>query len=70
MEQETSERRTFVIHILNQQNATWQGTVTWLDGKRTQPFRSALELIRLMDGVIGPDEKGVEPAGSGDTSGE
>lgn len=65
MEQETSERRTFVIHILNQQNATWQGTVTWLDGKRTQPFRSALELIRLMDGVIGQDTGGVEPSGSG-----
>lgn len=68
MEQETSERRTFVIHILNQQNATWQGTVTWLDGKRTQPFRSALELIRLMDGVIGQDT-GEEPAGSGEKHG-
>ena len=55
MEQETGARRTFVIHILNQQNATWQGTVTWLDGKQTRPFRSALELIRLMDGVIGQD---------------
>lgn len=68
MEQETSERRTFVIHILNQQNATWQGTVTWLDGKRTQPFRSALELIRLMDGVIGQDTGGVEPSGSREKS--
>ena len=63
MEQETSERRTFVIHILNQQNATWQGTATWLDGRRTRPFRSALELIRLIDGVIGQD------AGEGDASG-
>ena len=70
MEQETGARRTFVIHILNRQNATWQGTVTWLDGKQTRPFRSALELIRLMDGVIGQDEKGVEPASSGDTGGE
>ena len=68
MEQETSERRTFVIHILNQQNATWQGTVTWLDGKRTQPFRSALELIRLMDGVIGQDT-GEEPSVSGENHG-
>lgn len=68
MEQETSERRTFVIHILNQQNATWQGTVTWLDGKRTQPFRSALELIRLMDGVIGQDTGGMEPSGSREKS--
>lgn len=68
MEQETSERRTFVIHILNRQNATWQGTVTWLDGKRTRPFRSALELIRLMDGVIGRDAGEVEPLGSDEKS--
>lgn len=61
MEQETGERRTFVIQILNQQNATWQGTVTWLDGRRTRPFRSALELIRLMDGVIGQEEGETEP---------
>ena len=70
MEQETGARRTFVIHILNQQNATWQGTVTWLDGKQTRPFRSALELFGVLDGVFGQDYKGVEPAGSGDTSGE
>ena len=67
MEQETGARRTFVIHILNQQNATWQGTVTWLDGKQTRPFRCALELIRLMDGVIGQSESEVEPPGSADT---
>ena len=70
MEQMMEERKAFVVQILSRENATWQGTVTWLDGKQTRPFRSALELIRLMDGVIGPDEKGVEPAGSGDTSGE
>lgn len=64
MEHETSEQKTFVIHILHQQNATWQGTVTWLDGKRTRPFRSALELIRLIDGVVGQEPEEVEPPGS------
>ena len=67
MEQETSERRTFVIHILNQQNATWQGTVTWTDGKRMESFRSALELIRLIDSTLleqgAPDTEGPPEGG-------
>ncbi len=46
------KRETFVIHILNQENATWQGQVVWLDGKQTKPFRSMLELIKMMDGVL------------------
>ena len=49
MEQMMEERRAFVVQILSRENATWQGTVTWLDGKKTQPFRSALELLRLID---------------------
>lgn len=43
---------TFVVRILDTQNATWQGTVTWTDEDRTVPFRSALELIRLIDGAL------------------
>lgn len=52
MGRQTEERETFVVRILNTQNATWQGTVTWTDGKRTESFRSALELIRLLDSTL------------------
>ena len=55
MSRGTCERETFVIRIMNTQNATWQGTVTWTDEKREVPFRSALELIRLMDSALGTD---------------
>lgn len=55
MSRGTGERETFVIRIMNTQNATWQGTVTWTDEKREVPFRSALELIRLMDSALGTD---------------
>ena len=43
---------TFSLRILFRQNASWQGSVTWLDGKIEQSFRSALELIFLLDGVL------------------
>ena len=62
MKQSTGERETFVVRILNTQNATWQGTVTWTDGRRTEPFRSALELIRLIDStLLEQEEEGDAP---------
>lgn len=48
----SSGHETFVVQILNTQNATWQGTVTWTDGKQQQHFRSALELIKLLDSAL------------------
>lgn len=45
-------KQSFVVHILQQQNASWQGTVTWVGEKKTQNFRSALELIRLIDSTL------------------
>ncbi len=52
-----SGKGTFVIKILSQQNATWQGMITWTDGNQSQPFRSLLELIKLIDSVLGTDGK-------------
>ena len=43
---------TFVIKILNNQNSTWQGSVTWVEEQRTQNFRRALELLKLIDGAL------------------
>ena len=45
-------RRSFSINILYQENATWQGTVTWVDENKSQSFRSALELLRLIDSTM------------------
>ena len=46
------EQGTFIVKILNQQNSTWQGTITWVEEQRTQNFRSALELLKLIDGAL------------------
>lgn len=43
---------TFIIQLMNDQNATWQGTVTWAESHKVQSFRSALELIRLIDSAL------------------
>ncbi len=45
-------KATFALRILFRQNASWQGSITWLEGKREQSFRSVLELIFLMDSAV------------------
>ena len=49
---EAGEKATFVVHVQFRQNATWQGTIQWIESKKTQKFRSTLELIRLMDEAL------------------
>ncbi len=47
----------FLIQIDHCENATWQGTVHWIEKDITQKFRSALELIKLMDSAVGMQKK-------------
>ncbi|MEE0954803.1 MAG: hypothetical protein U0L49_03190 [Eubacterium sp.] len=48
---------SFLINIRDTQNATWQGSITWVEGQRTEYFRSVLELLRLMDSAVGKDKE-------------
>ena len=43
---------TFSLRVMFRQNATWQGSLTWADNKQEQRFRSALELLRLIDSAL------------------
>mgnify|MGYP001859341003 CR=1 FL=1 len=52
----TNSGETFLVQIRNTQNATWQGTVAWTDGRKQETFRSALELIKLIDSVLSTGE--------------
>lgn len=60
-------QETFVVSIMYNQNATWQGSVDWINSKnqkRTQYFRSALELIRLIDSTMASEEPGWQEVAS------
>ena len=46
------KRDTFVVRVLCRQNNTWQGEVLWAEQNERQYFRSALELVKLMDSVM------------------
>lgn len=57
-EQEAGNTSTFVVEVQYRRNATWQGTVRWIDGNKTERFRSTLELLKLMDSAL--SEQGEE----------
>lgn len=48
----------FLVHIVDNQNATWQGNITWLNQEKTKSFRSLLEMIKLMDESVGSGRVG------------
>jgi len=43
------EVSTFVLQILSRKNATWQGSILWLDRDEPVLFSSTLELLKLVD---------------------
>lgn len=52
---ETSQRgrmASFLVRISFCQNSTWQGSLTWLEIGQEERFRSALELVFLMDKAL------------------
>ena len=43
------KKATFIVQVMYRQNATWQGQVVWSEKNETRQFRSALELVKLID---------------------
>ena len=48
----TGKIATFTVRVIFRQNASWQGSVSWLEGGSEQRFRSVLELLLLMDSAL------------------
>lgn len=49
---ESGKKATFIVNVHYRQNATWQGKVLWTDTGKSCNFRSALELLKLIDGAL------------------
>ena len=52
-QQDTIGGNNFLVSIKYQDNTSWQGTVQWLESGETIHFRSALELINLIQDGVG-----------------
>lgn len=46
------DKGTFIVHVQYRQHATWQGKVVWAEKNKAQNFRSALELLKLIDSAL------------------
>jgi hypothetical protein len=42
----------FEITVKFMQNSTWQGQIHWIEKDHKQNFRSALEMLKLMDEAL------------------
>lgn len=49
VDSQKGQKATFVLQVKFRQNASWQGTVKWLEKKEILHFRSALEFIKILD---------------------
>jgi len=47
-----STKGTFEITVKFMQNSTWQGQIHWVEKNQRQNFRSALEMLKLMDEAL------------------
>ena len=56
MKPHNGELATLAVKVLFRQNASWQGSVLWVEGNREESFRSVLELIFLMDSAVSAHE--------------
>ncbi len=52
LETQKGELATFVVHVMYRQNATWQGNILWAEADKECNFRSALEMIKLIDSAL------------------
>ena len=67
------KKGTFVVHVhyleksttqaendtaQKKQNSTWQGEIVWAEKNESLKFRSALELLKIMDSALATTEQG------------
>ena len=52
IERKDGQLATFSLKILFRQNASWQGSVFWHEGRQEERFRSVLELLLLINSAL------------------
>lgn len=56
MEGNKFDKVTFIIDMKSKENHSWQGKLTWVESNKSVNFRSALELIKIIDSAMSDEE--------------
>lgn len=51
---------TFEVRVLFRQNASWQGSISWLEGEKGENFRSVLEMLLLINSALNAEPDHIE----------
>lgn len=43
---------SFIIRVQHRQNSSWQGRITWVEKNKTMYFRSAWEMMKLIESAL------------------
>lgn len=54
------KKGTFIVKVEYCQNNTWQGKITWAEENKKVNFRSALEMVQLMNDALEQAQKDSE----------
>lgn len=57
------KKQTFILEIRDTKCQSWQGRIEWIQGQKSQNFRSTMEMLRLIESVVGEGEKPEESDG-------
>lgn len=49
---DNKDNTTFIVQVKKRENHSCQGIVKWVEKGKTVPFRSSLELLRLIDSTM------------------
>ncbi|MBP7348162.1 MAG: hypothetical protein KA965_05725 [Butyrivibrio sp.] len=60
IQDERGQKGTFIVQVQYRQNATWQGQVLWAEKNKKEHFRSAFELIRMIDNALSEEAADAE----------
>lgn len=62
---QVGRKASFIVRVNSRQNATWQGSISWTEKGVTKHFRSALELLKLIDSALDDEESKDRPENQG-----
>ena len=49
MSNRQKKTETFIIKVMDQQNATWQGEIVLMESEESYEFSSALDLVKIIN---------------------